>query len=103
MRTLVYKSTYASTAQQTCLTLTVQEASQATIRVYDVPGSGSTVGTIKTFYNFDDGTSIEDTSDSVTVSSLKTIAFGYKTGSITIKYTPGNSAGTVRVEATTAK
>ena len=103
MRTLVYKKTYASTAQQTCLTLTVQEASQATIRVYDVPASGSVAGTIKTFYNFDDGTSVEDTSDSVTVSELKTVAFGYKTGSVTIKYTPGNSAGTVRVEATTAK
>ena len=103
MRTLVYKNTYASTAQLTCMTLTVQQATQATIRVYDVPDSGSAAGAIKTYYNFDDGTSVEDTSDSVAVSALKTIAFGYKTGSITIKYTPGNSAGTVRVDATTAK
>ncbi len=103
MRTIVYKSTYASTAQQTCMTLDVQQASQATIRVYDVPASGSVAGTIKTYYNFDDGTSVEDTSDSVAVSALKTVAFGYKIGSVTIKYTPGNAAGTVRVEATTAK
>jgi len=103
MRTLVYKNTYASTAEQTCLTLNVQEAAQAVIRVYDVPGSGSTAGTIKTFYNFDDGTSVEATSDSVAVSTLQTVVLGYKTGNITIKYTPGNSSGTVRVEATAAK
>ena len=103
MRTIVHKSVYASTAEITALTLDVQEANQATIRVYDVPDSGTIAGTIKTFYVFNDGTAVEDTSDSVTTSELKTVAFGYKTGKVEIRYTPGNAAGTVRIEATTAK